>query len=155
MDFQISGLPLAGFKPLFALPDTELARRDIVRRIVDERPGFPCRVSLRDADLGERVLLLNFEHLAVATPYRSRHAIYVRENAIEAQLKVNEVPQVLAIRLLSVRAFDSAGMMRVADVVQGKDVAPVIEQMLADPSVAYLHAHNAKAGCFAARIDRC
>lgn len=155
MDFQISGLPLAGFQPLFALTDAELAERGIVRRIANERPGFPCRVSLRDADPGERLLLLNYEHLAVASPYRARHAIFVRENAVEAQLKVNEVPEVLAIRLLSVRAYDKDGMMRAADVVPGTEVVPLIERMLSDPEVTYLHAHNAKPGCFAARIDRC
>jgi hypothetical protein len=155
MDFQISGLPLAGFRPLFALTDAELAERNIVRRIADERPGFPCRVSLRDADPGERVLLLNYEHLSVASPYRSRHAIFVREQATEAQLKVNEVPEVLTIRLLSVRAFDTAGMLRTADVVAGKELVPLINRMLGDRDVAYLHVHNAKPGCFAARIDRC
>ena len=154
MDFRVSGLPLAEFQPLFALSDAELAQRNIVRRVVDERPGFPCRVSLRDADVGERVLLLNYEHLAVASPYRSRHAIYVWEKATDARPEVNEVPDVLAIRLLSIRAFDEAGMMRTADVVQGKDIAPVIRRMLGDAKVAYLHAHNAKPGCFAARIDR-
>jgi len=154
MDFQVSGLPLAEFQPLFALSDAELAQRNIVRRVADEHPGFPCRVSLRDADIGERLLLLNYEHLAVASPYRSRHAIFVRENATEARPEVNEVPEVLACRLLSIRAFDEAGMMCSADVVQGRDVVPVIQRMLGDAKVAYLHAHNAKAGCFAARIDR-
>ena len=155
MNFQISGLPLAEFQSLFALSDAELARRNIVRRVADERPGFPCRVSLRDAEPGERLLLLNYEHLAVASPYRSRHAIFVRENATDAHLSVNEVPDVLAIRLLSIRAFDRDGMMASADVVQGRDLVPVIERMFGDTNVAYLHAHNAKPGCFAARIDRC
>lgn len=155
MRFQISGLPLAPFQPLFGLSDEELARRHIVRRIADERPGFPCRVSLEDAQIGERLLLLNYEHLGVASPYRSSHAIYVRENAVEAHPQVNEVPDVLAIRLISLRAFDAEGMMRAADVVQGQELAPAIERMLGDSSVAYLHAHNAKPGCFAARIDRC
>ena len=154
MDFRISGLPLASFAPLFALSDAELAERDIVRKVADKKPGFPCRVSLRDADSGERLLLLNYEHLPVASPYRSRHAIYVRENATEAQLDVNEVPELLRTRLLSLRAFDDAGMMLCADVVQGRDSAPVIEQMLSRPEVRYLHVHNAKPGCFAARVDR-
>ena len=154
MDFQISGLPLADFAPLFALSDAQLGERDIVRRVADESPGFPCRVSLRDADPGERVLLLNYEHLAVASPYRSRHAIYVRENAVEARPAVNEVPDVLVTRLLSIRAFDSDGMMCEADVVQGRDAVPVFERMLGNNKVAYLHIHNAKPGCFAARLDR-
>jgi len=154
MPFQISGLSRAEFEPLFARTEAELAERQIVRRIVDEFPGFPCRVSLADAEPGERVLLLNYEHLAVASPYRSGHAIYVRENAQDARPFRNEVPDVLRRRLLSLRAFDAVGMMRAADVVDGKQVEPVIERMLADPKVAYIHAHNAKPGCFAARIDR-
>ncbi|MEP7244613.1 MAG: DUF1203 domain-containing protein [Gammaproteobacteria bacterium] len=154
MDFQVSGLPLAGFSQWFGLSDAELARFDVVRQVADKSPGFPCRVSLRDAEAGETLLLLNYEHLAVASPYRSRHAIFVRENAVEARPAVNEIPEVLQVRLLSLRAFDNAGMMREADVVHGKEIAPVIERMLNDPTVEYIHVHNAKPGCFAARIDR-
>jgi hypothetical protein len=98
---------------------------------------------------------LNYEHLPVASPFRSSHAIYVREDAVEARPEVNEVPDMLARRLLSVRAFDAAGMMQAADVVQGSDVEPLIERLLGDAKVAYLHAHNAKLGCYFARIDRC
>jgi len=153
MSFRISGLPLAPFAPLFGLSDAELAARGVVRRVADKRPGFPCRVSLVDAEPGETVLLLNYEHLPVETPYRSRHAIYVRENATEAHLAPGEVPELLRTRLLSLRAFDQTGMMRDADVVHGSEVEPIIEHMLTQPDVAYIHIHNAKPGCFAARID--
>jgi uncharacterized protein DUF1203 len=154
MAFIISGLPVAPFEPLFGLPDRELASRGMLRRIADQRPGFPCRVSLRDADVGEAVLLLNYEHLPVASPYRSRHAIYVREHATEYRPGIDEVPEVLGMRLLSVRAFDADGMMLDADVVQGTDLATVIDRCLGRPQVEYLHLHNAKPGCFAARVDR-
>src|SRR5262245_14830522 len=149
MDFQISGLPLAQFAPLFSLSDAELAKRDIVRQVVKESPGTPCRVSLQDAETGEKVLLLNYEHLPVSSPYRATHAVFVRENAVEARLQVNEIPEVLARRLISLRAYDSKGMMRAADVVLGREMRPVIEAMFADRQVEYLHAHNAKPGCFA------
>lgn len=155
MDFRISALPVAAFAPLFGLPDSSLAARGVVRRIVDRRPGFPCRVSLRDADVGEAVLLLNYEHLAVASPYRSRHAIFVREHAVECRPGVNEVADVLKTRLLSVRAFDAAGMMVDADVVEGGSVHELLGRWLNDPRVDYLHLHNAKPGCYAARADRC
>lgn len=154
MGFQVSGLGYEEFAALFALTDAELAERSIVRRVASEKPGFPCRVSLEDAEPGETLLLINYEHLAVASPYRARHAIYVRENAKNAAPKPNEIPEVLAKRLLSIRAYDREGMMIAADVVQGREAAPLIESMLADPNVAFLHAHNAKPGCFAARIDR-
>src|SRR4029450_1812530 len=114
MGFQVSGLPVAEFAPLFALTDAERAERGIVTRIVDEFPGFPCRVSLQDAEKGELLILVNYEHLPVASPYRSRHAIYVRQAATDAALDVNEVPALFRSRLLSLRAFDSQGMMNEA-----------------------------------------
>jgi hypothetical protein len=154
MDFRIHGLDVTEFRPLFALSDAELARRQIVRMRADRQPGYPCRVSLRDAEPGDAVLLLNYEHLPVASPYRSRHAIYVRQDATGAALAVNEVPSMLRLRLLSVRAFDAAGMMRAADVVAGTALEAAIADMLADGSAEYLHIHNAKHGCYAARVVR-
>lgn len=154
MDYRITGLPAAAFAPLFALSDAELAQGAILRRTVDAVPGFPCRVSLRDAPLGERVLLLNFEHLPVATPYRSRHAIFVHEAAQPAQLAANEVPDMLASRLLSLRAFDAEGMMRDADVVDGAALDQGIRRLLGAPATAFLHVHFAKRGCYAARVER-
>jgi len=154
MNFRISGLPAAPFAPLFSLSDTELAARNIARKVANARPGFPCRVSLQDAEPGETLLLINYEHLSVASPYRSSHAIYVRENAQEARLAVNEVPEVLSSRLLSVRAFDTNGMMVAADVTPGTELVAMIESLLTSDKASYLHVHNAKPGCFAARVDR-
>jgi len=152
--FVIRGLDSAPFGALYGLPDAALAERGVVRMEVDARPGFPCRVSLEDAGIGETMLLLNHEHLPVESPYRQCHAIFVREGAAEAARFEDEVPEQLAIRTLSLRAYDAAGMMTDADLVEGGELAALIDRFFADPSVAYLHAHNAKRGCFAARIDR-
>jgi hypothetical protein len=154
MSFRISALPLARFAPLFSLSDHELAARNVVRRIADRKPGFPCRVSLRDADPGERVLLINYEHQSANSPYRSTHAIYVRENADQATPAVDEVPVMLRMRLLSVRAFDAKGFMLEADLVDGEALESTIERMFANPEAEYIHLHNAKPGCYAARVDR-
>jgi hypothetical protein len=154
VSFQIRALAYEPFAPLFALSDEALRAHRAVRRVVDRTPGFPCRVSLRDAEPGETVLLVHYEHQPADTPYRAGHAIYVRAGAVEATPAVGEVPDVLRRRLLSVRAFDEAGMMLGADVVDGGDLAPAIERFFGDPLVAYLHLHNAKPGCYAARVDR-
>ena len=154
MDFRITGLPAAPFAPLFAMTDEELARHRALRRTCDEKPGFPCRVSLEDAEPGEEVLLVNFEHLPVDSPYRASHAIYVRARASETFNAVNEIPEALRSRLLAVRAFDAGGLMVAADIVEGREVVPLIERFLANPEVGYLHAHFARRGCFAARIER-
>ncbi|HEY1724419.1 MAG TPA: DUF1203 domain-containing protein [Steroidobacteraceae bacterium] len=154
MNFRVSGLAVGQFAPLFGLPEEALSARGVVRRIADCTPGFPCRISLRDADVGESVLLLNYEHLPVHSPYRSSHAIFVREFAIEATPAINEIPPVLHKRLLSARGFDDAGMMIEADVVEGSRLRLILDRLFDDARIRYVHLHNAKPGCFAARVDR-
>jgi len=153
MHFRITGLPAAPFSALFDLSDDELAARSAVRRIATQSPGFPCRISLSDADVGAEVILVNHEHLAVASPYRSRHAIYVRRGETQFDA-IDAVPEMLRRRLLSLRGFDAHGMMTAADVVEGRDLEVLIERLLADRATAYLHAHIARPGCYAARIER-
>ncbi len=154
MPFQIHGLPESLFAGLFPLSEAELAQRSAQRFIVDTNPGFPCRVSLADAAVGETVILVNYEHQPNDTPYRSTHAIFVRESARQAMLEPGEVPEVLVNRLLSVRAFDKAHLMIDADMSDHLVLADTIEHMLENPHTAYLHIHNAKRGCFAAGATR-
>ena len=154
MDFQVIALDAEQFRKLNGLDDDALAGVGVERHVVNEKPGFPCRVSLVDADIGESVFLLNYEHQQADTPYRSSHAIFVREGAETAKLGKNEVPKLLKIRMLSVRAFDKNGMMLDADVVDGKNLVYLIHRFLDNGSTEYLHIHNAGRGCFAAAICR-
>jgi hypothetical protein len=145
MTFRIVGLPAEEFAPLFALSNTELARRGAVRRIADDRePGYPCRVSLTDSHPGDKLLLVNYEHHAVA---------YVRrgEQRFDA---VDQVPEQLRSRTLAVRAFDAAGTMVGWELVDGREVETAIERLLANPQASYLHVHFAAPGCYAARVER-
>ena len=153
MSFRILGLAPDLFRGYFAMSDAELAAVGALRRIADD-PGWPCRVSLAHAAVGEEVLLLNYEHQPGATPYRSRHAIYVRRSAERPYDAVDAVPEVLRTRLLSVRAFDAGHMMIDADVVEGAQVEALFERLLADPAASYLQVHNARRGCYAARVER-
>lgn len=155
MSFAITGLPVEEFRPLFGLSDADLAARGIIRQTATASVGFPCRITLEDAREGETLLLLNYEHQPADSPYRSRHAIFVNERATETRRAIDEIPGCLAVRpYIALRAYDEAGMMTAAEISPGADLAPVIGRMLADARVAYLHAHNAGRGCFAARIDR-
>ncbi|MEQ1755053.1 MAG: DUF1203 domain-containing protein [Micropepsaceae bacterium] len=154
MSFRITGLDPTPFRELFGLAEGELAARGVKRYVADENPGFPDRVELRDVDPGENVLLLNYVHLPVDSPYRSSHAIYVREGAERSYDQVGEIPECLRARLISLRAFDNAGMMVDADVVEGRKLEELIGKLLAIPEVSFLHAHFARRGCYAARIDR-
>ena len=152
MNYTVRGLSPDPFIPLYGLSDAELVTHR-ARRVVVDGPGFPERIELRDAEPGETLLLVNFEHQDADTPYRSSHAIYVREGATKAW-SGEHLPEVMRKRLLSLRGFSGDGMMVDADVVDGREAEPVIGRLLGDPRIAYIHAHYAKPGCYAARIDR-
>lgn len=154
MDFRITGLDAVPFLPLYGLDERALAALGARRMMVDASPGFPDRITMREVEPGASVLLLNHVSQPALTPYRASHAIFVREGARETYDRVNEVPEVMRTRLLSLRAFDEQGMMRDADVIDGSQVEALIARLLAQPSVAYVHAHYAKRGCYAGRIER-
>jgi hypothetical protein len=151
MTFRIRGLRAEDFTHLFALSDVDLAARGGVRRTVDGK--YPCRVSLTDSQPGEELLLINYEHHPVASPYRMRFAIFVREGD-QTYEKVNEVPEQLRSRVLAVRSFDANAMMVDNRLVDGKELEPVLDTLLAPSNVDYLHIHFAAAGCYAAKVER-
>ena len=154
MSFRITGLPADKFAPLFAMSDAELANQGAVRKIADGRePGYPCRISLTDSSAGDELILANYEHHPVDSPYRMRFAVYVRrgEETFDA---IDRIPEQLRIRTLAVRAFDRDAMMVAWEMVEGCDLDGAIERLLGEPAAAYLHVHYAAPGCYAARIDR-
>jgi hypothetical protein len=154
MSFRIVGLPAERFAHLFALSDAELAAQGAVRRTADARnPGYPCRVSLTDSRPGDELILVNYEHHEVESPYRMRFAIYVRKGE-ETYDKVGEVPEQLRLRTLAVRAFDADAMMAGWELVEGRDLEAAIERLFTNPRAAYLHVHYAAPGCYAARMER-
>jgi hypothetical protein len=154
MQFRLTGLPAGKFRHLYGLPDEALRACGVRRLAVEASPGFPDRVELRDADPGERVLLLNYAHQPADNPYRSSHAIFVIEGAAQAYDRIGEVPDVLRMRPLSLRAFDRFDLMIDADLVDGRYVESLVERLLLNPETAYIHVHYARRGCYAARIDR-
>ncbi len=155
MSFRVAGLSPEPFRHLFGLPDDELARQGVHRFVADAQSRFPDRIELRDVAPGESVLLLNYLHQPADSPYRSSHAIFVREGAQQARVMVDEVPEALQTRPLSLRAFDDRGMIVAAELADGSQMAAAVERLLADDRAAYVHAHFAQRGCYAARIDRC
>lgn len=154
MNFRVTGLSPEPFRPLFGLPDEELARRGIRRVVADAPFGFPDRIEISDAAPGESLLLLNYLHQPAATPYRSGHAIFVRERDVAPTDMVGEIPPAMRARPLSLRAFDPDDMMVDADLADGAGAEALIDRLLADERVAYIQAHYARRGCYAGRIER-
>ncbi|HEY9219461.1 MAG TPA: DUF1203 domain-containing protein [Phenylobacterium sp.] len=154
MTYEVIGLAPETFQPLFGLSDAALRARGVIRREVGADGRFPCRITLEDAKPGDSVLLLNHESHNAATPYRSAYAIFVNEKAREAASFHDEPPPVFRDRPIALRIFDAAGMLIGADLARGAEVDLAIRRAFADPRAAYIHAHNAAHGCFAAQITR-
>jgi Protein of unknown function (DUF1203) len=154
MTFRVTGLSPEPFRPLFGLSDTELARRGVKRVVADSDFGFPDRIEISDAAPGESLLLVNYLHQPADTPYRSGHAIFVRERAVTPTDLVGEIPPAMRARPLSLRAFDAGDMMVDADLAEGAEAEGLIERLLADERIAYIQAHYARRGCYAGRIER-
>ncbi|MEL6967701.1 MAG: DUF1203 domain-containing protein [Pseudomonadota bacterium] len=154
MAFQFNALDAAEFTDWFSMDENTLAQRGAARVLVEKCPDIPCRVSLEDAAIGERVLAVNYTHQTANTPYRASHAIFVREGAQTARLAANEVPALLRHRLLSLRAFNASGTMIDAEVVEGTAVEAELNRMFDNANIEDIHVHFAKPGCFAARVTR-
>jgi len=153
MSYVVRGLNPTPFRPLFGLPDEVLAERGVVRMTVDS-PTFPCRVSLTDRAIGEKVLLLNHISHDVANPYRAAHAIFVTETDQEPAEYVDRTPPVFEKRILSLRGFDRQGMMADAILTRPGEADEGIRKLFANPEIEVIHAHNATRGCFSAKIER-
>lgn len=152
--FQLSGLHHEQFDSLFALSDVQLHSFGVVRRVATENFGFPCRVSLQDAAVGDEVLLLTYQHQSAASPYRASGPIFVRRGAKRCELPAGTVPPYVSRRLISLRAYDADHMMIDATVCDGAAVAEHLEQSFTKPEIAYVHLHNAKRGCFSCLASR-
>ncbi len=150
--FQLVGLAREPFEYLFELSDDELRKHGAVRCITTENPGFPCRVSLEDAEVGEELLLLPYMHQPAASPYRASGPIFIRRNARQSRVPAGEIPSYVSRRLMSVRAYDSEDIMVEASVCEGTLAAGELERLFGDGAVAYVHLHNAKQGCFSCAV---
>ncbi|HUC18372.1 MAG TPA: DUF1203 domain-containing protein [Acetobacteraceae bacterium] len=154
MRFRVTGLSAAPFRHLFGLSEAELSKYGAKRYVADAKPGYPCRIEMRDAEPGESLLLLNHTYQSADTPYRGSHAIFIREGATDTYNQLDRVPEVMRVRLLSLRGFDEAGMMLDADVVEGAQIEQLMDRIFSNPDISYIHVHNAKRGCYSGRIDR-
>lgn len=153
MTYRITGLSPEPFTPLFAMDDAALAEHRAERVTATAKPGFPCRISLDDAEAGEELILLHHVSHDVATPYRSAYAIYVRADVAPATY-VDAVPPVMANRPIALRGFDVSGRLKGASLAAPGTADAAIRALFEDAAIAYIHAHNAAHGCFAARVDR-
>ena len=120
----------------------------------DAPRGFPCRVCLEEAKVGEEVLLFSYSPFERPVPYRSVGPVFVHARSCAPYGPRASVPELMRSRLISLRAYDSRDRMVECDVVDGAALEAMVARFFANPEVACIHAHNARAGCFVCRIER-
>ena len=153
-NFQIHAIPQEKILALLEMDEKQLAEIGAVKQIVDSKPGYPCRLSLEDAEIGEEVILFPYRHHDTLSPYQSEGPIYIRRGVKQADLNINELAPILLHRHLSLRAYDKEGMMRKALTTKGEKVAEHLKTLFALPEIHYIHIHNAGPGCFNCEVRR-
>jgi hypothetical protein len=155
IQFIIKSLIHHSFAHFMQLNQGALTKHNAKWITVDSNPGYPCRVSLAEAEVGERVLAIPFTHHDVDSPYRASGPIFVREHAKTADIKPNQIPVILKQRLLSLRAYNSKNMMCDAAIFQGEEnLIKGIKNFFENPEITYIHIHNANPGCFNCSVER-
>ncbi len=152
--FQFTALDGSKFSHLFSLNQQELSQLGAVRLVVDKKPGFPCRVSLTDAEIGEEVILLPYEHHGVSSPYRASGPIFVKKDAPKAHPAINEIPLIGLHRTFSLRGYNEQTMMIEAHTITGSELAKTIDQIFDNTEVKYIQVHNAGPGCYSCQVNR-
>ncbi len=154
MNFKVKALDDKEFSALFSWDDAALEKIGAVRMTVDECPGFPCRVSLEDAAIGDEVILLPYPHHKTNSPYQATGPIFVRKIAKTALFEVNQIPPMFHHRLLSLRGYDKNGMMKEASVTEGINLEEQILKTFENDEIQYIHIHNARPGCYNCVVER-
>lgn len=134
--------------------DSDSASALAVRVKATSNLGFPCRVTLEDAEQGEELLLFNHVSHDVQSPYRSSYAVYARVSAAKPAQYTDEVPPVFKGRPLGMRAFGSDAMLKTAGLAMPGDADQTIRSLFELDEVTYIDVHNAAHGCFVARVER-
>lgn len=155
MNYRISGLKAEPFTHLYGQSESYLKKHNAIRQTVECYPGYPDRISLCDIPVGETALLINHIYQPADSPYFGTYAIYIREGCTRQGIYLNELPEVMRNRTLSLRAYDEKHFLQLADIVEGKGAEDLIAQFFNDPQVSYIQIHNAKRGCYSCCAERC
>ena len=147
--------PQYSIQPLTAAEAAALRRAGGQRYTADEKPGFPCRRCLRDAEIGDELILVSHDPFHATSPYRSASPIFLHvDDCTPADEDTTAPPEQLTVRQLSVRGYDRNDMMHDAKVIDGSTLETTIQALFENDEIDHLHVHMAARGCYAARIVR-
>lgn len=131
-----------------------LRENAVVVQVADAQPGYPCRECLKDAQIGDELVLVPYDPFVTDSPYRGSSAIYLHRTPCEPWRDDGDVPKQQLGRRLSFRSFASDEMMVDAEVVEGATFVEAATRMLQKRNVEFINVHNASPGCWALRVER-
>src|SRR5581483_2617931 len=95
---------------------------------------------------GDELILTNYEHHPVDSPYRMRFAIFVRKGE-ERFDAVDTVPEQLRKRMLAVRPFDKDAMMIAHELAGGRTAGMASHKLSAAPRASERHRRCGRPRC--------
>jgi len=140
--------------PIDADAAAALRRAGGVSYVADSNPGYPCRRCLRDAEVGDELILVSYDPFTKDSPYRCASPIFLHAGECHPDLDSAQLPTQLTRRQLSVRAFDDQAMMIDAAIIDGVDLQHTLDRFFADRATNVVHVHNASRGCWAVTVER-
>ncbi|HEX4701984.1 MAG TPA: DUF1203 domain-containing protein [Pseudonocardiaceae bacterium] len=119
------------------------------RERVDIEGGSPLRCCLRDANPGERMLLIAHTPPGVTGPYAERGPVFVHAEPCDGYADTDSYPAGLTHRRQIVRGYDHNGNMATATVVEdGLAAERELVELFARPDIRVAHVRNVAAGCY-------
>ncbi|MEV4535312.1 DUF1203 domain-containing protein [Asanoa sp. NPDC049518] len=116
--------------------------------------GEPLRCCLRDASVGESLILFGYEPVLPASPYREIGPVFAHA-AVCSTGPAAGYPADWRGRRQVLRAYDARGWIHPATRVHdGTDPEAAIAEIFADPSVVQVHSRNIAYGCYMFAVTR-
>jgi len=117
-------------------------------------PGNPCRHCLRRAKEGERLVLLSYSPFDTRNPYKEVGPIFVHADGCPRYADTNRLPHDFLNRPIVLRGYDAQQRIAQVAVVVDGSTERRVNELLADPNIAFVHARSFTHGCFLFRVDR-
>lgn len=125
-------------------------------RATSDGGGNPCRHCLRDIPKGHEMLILAHKPFKGTHPYTEVGPIFLCAQKCPQGGGIN-LPQILTTSPdYLVKGYSSNDRIVYGSgaIIQPSEIVQRLDEIFADPSVAYIHVRSARNNCYQARVER-
>ena len=145
-----------------AIPAAELNRVRAAGQDIEGNPftprdadgGEPLRCCLRPSRAGERIALIAYRPSGTAGAYAERGPVFIHAEACAGYPADGGWPPEFRDRQQVLRAYDAAGRIADAILVEGVDAEAGIAKLFDDPAHVVVHSRNVLYGCYMFTVSR-